>query len=109
MRSRLVIGSSPGRAGKRTLSRLVSFRVRPENSHSPFFPNASSPASSVFVGGFHRAFDRPPRTRRGVLDFGFDLGLDLGLLTTSSLVRPVFTDWGCSSGSQPGSEWSSFL
>src|ERR1700675_185326 len=50
MNSRLVTGSSPGRAGNMTLSRLVTLSLRPNTSQVPSGPSAASAASSAGPG-----------------------------------------------------------
>ncbi len=101
--SRLVTGGSPSRPGKRTLSRLVTCRRRPWTSHVPPVPSAAR-SSIVSAGSGSGSSDSsasaagaPERQTRS------------GSSATSSLVRPLSTDRGCSSGSQPSTAWSSCL
>jgi hypothetical protein len=105
-RSRLVTGSSPARGGKSTLSRLVTLRSRPKTCHTP--PDARSPSSSrrasspagsavALSGTAARAAGWSERHIRS------------GSALTSSLVRPLSTERGWSSGSHPPFANSSFL
>ncbi len=98
------------RAGNSTLSRLVSFSSRPWSSHVPALPRWSRALSSSAVGaanvggagGALAGVSGAPSVRSLCHTAS-------RAAFTSSLVRPVFTDAGCSSGFQPGSAKSSFL
>ena len=106
MRSRLVTGVSPGRAGNSTLSRLVTRSSRPKTAHVAGGPSASSAASSSAVGAAGRRLQRRPRRRAAGRSERHSRS---GSALTSSLVRPLSTDAGWSSASQPSTAYSSCL
>ncbi len=103
--SRLVTGASPGRAGNSTFSRLVRRRRRPNTSHVPASGRASRAASSSSVGASTGGWSSTAACAAGRSERQSRSGSAL----TSSFVRPLRTERGWSSGSQPSTACSSRL